>query len=373
MKSYTQLVHPKSSVVDPYQANCPPIYQTATFAQESLDERAPYDYTRSGNPTRTLVAEQIAELEAGQFGFLFSSGMAALATVVGLLNPGDRILVGDDIYGGTHRLVTKHFAKYQLEAVFVDTTDLNKVAAALTDKTKMVLIETPTNPLQKITDIKALAELVHAHQALLAVDNTFLSPWLQQPLTLGADIVIHSATKNLSGHSDVTAGAVVVNEAKLSEQIAFSQNAAGNALAPFESWLLSHNLKTLGLRVERQQANAKKIVTYLAEHPKVKKVFYAGLPNHPGYALNQAQAKGAGSLISFTTDSLTLSKKLVEGTQLFTTAVSFGSLKSLISLPCYMSHASISAAERRLPEDLVRLAIGIEDVEDLIFDLEQNW
>lgn len=369
MKPYTQLLHCKTTLEDHYAANNAPIYQTATFAQTAVENQPIYDYTRSGNPTRSFAAEQIAQLEEGQFGFLFASGMAAIATVLNTLPHNAHVIAGSDIYGGTHRLLSQRVQQGNLRVSFVDSTELQKVDAAFTDHTHLILIETPSNPLQKITDIKKLSALCHKRGALLAIDNTFLSPWLQKPLKWGADIVIHSATKHLSGHSDITAGAVVVNDVTLAEKIAFMQNAEGNALAPFESWLLSQHLKTLGLRIERAQSNALKIASYLQNHPKIKKVYCAGLKTHPGYALNQQQADGFGSLISFTTDDLNLSKKIVNQTQLFVISVSFGSLKSLISLPYFMSHASIPEAARDLPQDLVRLAIGIEDCDDLIHDL----
>lgn len=369
MKPYTQLLHCKTTLEDHYTANNAPIYQTATFAQTAIENRQIYDYTRSGNPTRSFAAEQIAQLEEGQFGFLFASGMAAIATVLNILPPNAHVIAGCDIYGGTHRLLSQRMQQGNLRVSFVDTTELHNVHDSFTAHTRLILIETPSNPLQNITDIKKLGALCHKLGAIFAVDNTFLSPWLQKPLKWGADIVVHSATKHLSGHSDITAGAVVVNQASLAEKIAFMQNAEGNALAPFDSWLLSQHIKTLGLRIERAQTNALKIASYLQKHPKVKKVYYAGLKSHPGYALNLKQANGFGSLISFTTDDLQLSKNIVNKTNLFVISVSFGSLKSLISLPYFMSHASIPKAARNLPEDLIRLAIGIEDCDDLIHDL----
>ncbi|HVV68842.1 MAG TPA: PLP-dependent transferase [Gammaproteobacteria bacterium] len=370
MKRWTQLVHFNPNPGDPYHPNCTPIYQTATFAQKS-PEMDLYDYTRSGNPTRTVLEQQLARLEGGTSAFTFASGMAALTAIIGLLSYGDHIIAGDDLYGGTHRLLSQRLPQRGLQSTLVDTTDLNAVANALRPETRMILIETPSNPLQKISDIKALAQLAHAQGAQLVVDNTFLSPWLQQPLSLGADIVIHSATKHLSGHSDVTAGVIIVNNLDTADRIAFIQNAEGSALAPFECWLLLKGLKTLGLRVERQQNTAEKIVTYLQNHPLIKKVYYPTLASHPGVDIQKRQAEGGGTVISFATGSAKLSSRLVQSTQLFIKSVSFGSLTSLISLPCAMSHASVASEQRLFAADLVRISIGIEDAEDLILDLEQ--
>jgi cystathionine beta-lyase len=372
MNRWTQLVHFDPNPGDPHSPNTTPLYQTSTFAQ-TLGGDNQYDYTRSGNPTRTIVEQQIAKLEEGKAAFAFSSGMAALNAVIGLLHTGDHIIAGDDLYGGTHRLLTKRLAQRGLHVSFVDTTDLSAIAQAIKPKTRLILIETPSNPLQKISSIKALADVAHSNDALLAVDNTFLSPWIQQPLLLGADIVIHSGTKHLSGHGDVTAGVVIVNNADLIAQCAFIQNAEGSALAPFESWLLLRGLKTLGLRIEKQQRTTAQIISYLQNHSHVKKIYSPALADHPGAALHAKQAKGNGTLISFTTDNLALSKQLINKTQLFVTSVSFGSLSSLISLPGDMSHASIKSEERNFNADLVRLSIGIEDPQDLINDLEQAF
>lgn len=373
MNRWTQLVHFNNNANDPYRANVTPIYQTATFTQESALIPGKYDYSRSGNPTRSVLEEQVALLENGKYAFAFTSGMAALNATAGLLQQGDHIIASDDLYGGTFRLLSQRLPQRGIAVSWVDTTDLSAVANAFTTNTRLVFIETPSNPLQKISDIAALSDLAKANHALLVVDNTFLSPWLQQPLLLGADIVVHSATKHLSGHSDVTAGVIVVNDHEIAQKIGFIQNAEGSSLAPFDSWLLSKGIKTLGLRLERQQVSAEKIVAYLANQSLVKNIYYPGLPSHPGYHLHQQQAKGNGTVISFTTESLTLSSQIVEITQLFTLSVSFGSLTSLISLPSAMSHASIPENKRTLAADLIRLSIGIEDVNDLIDDLDQAF
>lgn len=371
MNRWTQLVQYDPCKNDPYRANSTPLYQTATFSQESIDCHGEYDYTRSGNPTRTVVEEQIAKLENGRQAFAFNSGMAAISTVMGLLQQGDHIIVGDDLYGGTHRLLSQRLPQRGITFSLVDTTDLQAIEDAFKQNTRLVFIETPSNPLQKITDIAAVADLAHQHNTWLAVDNTFLSPWLQQPLMLGADLVIHSATKHLAGHSDTTAGVIVVNSPELAKSISFIQNAEGVALAPFECWLLLRGLKTLGLRIEREQAVAAKVVSYLAQQSIVKKLYYPGLIEHPGFAIHKKQAKGFGSVISFETGSLPLSRQLINETKLFSISVSFGSLNSLISLPCHMSHASKPEKDRSISPDLIRLSIGIEDPDDLIADLDQ--
>ncbi|WP_119344745.1 trans-sulfuration enzyme family protein [Facilibium subflavum] len=372
MDLWTQLVHSAKSIDDPYHANSLPIYQTATFAQEaSFDQPNAYDYSRSGNPTRKVVEDQIARLEQGQFGFAFNSGMAGIYAVVQLLNAGDHLITGQDIYGGTYRLLTKIVSRFGIEVTQVDLCDINAIEENIQKNTKMVLLETPTNPLQQITDIAVLASFLKQSNILLAVDNTFLSPWLQKPLTLGADIVIHSATKHLSGHSDITAGAVVVNDASLAQDIQLIQNASGSALEALPAWLLLRGIKTLGLRIERQQQNAIEIANFLQSHPQVEKVYYCGLPDHPGFDINKKQATGSGTVISFTTQSQAISQYVVDHTRLFITSVSFGSLTSLISLPCQMSHAAIDSGRHNIPPSLVRLSIGIESVDDLKEDLHR--
>ena len=357
---------------DPYGAVAPPIYQTATFRQPNALEFGEYDYTRSGNPTRALLEQQLAELERGGYASAFASGMAAITALTRVLNSGDEVIAGDDLYGGTVRLLEKVLTRQAITVRYVDTADLEAVNKAISQRTKLILVETPSNPLLRISDIRGLSEIAGSAGVLLAVDNSMLSPILQQPLALGADVVIHSATKFLCGHSDVTAGALITNDRTLHEQIAFQQNAEGAALSPFESWLLLRGLKTLALRVERQNDTARKIAQFLEMHKGIKKVFHPGLRNHPGRDLHSSQAQGDGSVITFTTGDAEISRKIVEATKLFTIAVSFGSVGSTISLPCRMSHASIPAHLRnRLapPEDLVRVSVGIEDADDLMADL----
>lgn len=376
MELSTKLVHFDAAPGDPYRPTSTPIYQTATFEQSSALGFGQYDYSRSGNPTRTVLEDQLARLESGQRAFAFCSGMAALSTVANVLSHGETVIVGSDLYGGTYRLLSKIVARRGIKVVTVDLCDLEEVEKVLTRETRvrLLLLETPTNPLQRIVDLRRISGLCRKAGAMLAVDNTMLSPYFQRPLELGADCVIHSATKSLSGHADLTAGAVITNNDKLSEAIAFLQNAEGNGLAPFESWLLLRGMKTLGARLERQQKTALRLARYLLGHPKIKAVYYPGLKGHTGHGLHRSQATGDGCLISFETGDRALSQRIVEETRLFTIAVSFGSIASTISLPCKMSHASIPAEtrlERALPEDLTRISVGLEDGTDLIADLDR--
>ncbi|CAN0890709.1 Cystathionine beta-lyase, chloroplastic [Linum grandiflorum] len=358
---------------DPYDAMSVPLYQTATFKQPSATENGPYDYTRSGNPTRDALESLLAKLDKGDRALCFTSGMAALAAVSHLLEAGDEIVAGDDIYGGADRLLSQVIPKNGIVVKRVNTSNLDDVASAMGPQTKLVWFESPTNPRQQISDIRKIAEIAHANGALVLVDNSIMSPVLSQPLELGADIVMHSVTKFMAGHSDVMAGALVVKGESLGKRLYFLQNAEGSGLAPFDCWLCLRGIKTMALRVEKQQENAQKIAEFLASHPRVTRVNYAGLPSHPGRELHYSQAKGAGSVLSFLTGSLALSKHVVETTKYFSVTVSFGSVKSLISMPCFMSHASIPAAVREargLTDDLIRVSVGIEDVDDLIADLD---
>jgi cysteine-S-conjugate beta-lyase len=375
MRIATQCVHLETGD-DPYGAIAPPIYQTATFRQPSALEFGEYDYTRSGNPTRTLLEQQLATLEEGKYACAFASGMAAITALVRLLTPGDEIIAGNDLYGGTVRLLDQVLQRQGTRIHYADTTDLDAVGRLVNSRTKLLLVETPSNPFLRISDIQGLAELSRKTGRLLAVDNSMLSPCLQQPLVCGADVVIHSATKFLCGHSDVTAGALVTNNEDLHRQLGFQQNAEGAGLSPFESWLLLRGMKTLALRVERQNSSAQIIAEYLASQSKVKQVYYPGLIGHPGREIQGRQASGNGATISFTTGDAETSRWIVEATRLFDIAVSFGSVGSVISLPCRMSHASIPKSLRdRLapPPDLIRISVGIEDVADLLADLDQAF
>ncbi len=373
MRPATRFVSFDASPGDPSSPASTPIYQTATFKLDSPASNGEYDYSRSGNPTRAVLERQLARLEYARSAFAFSSGMAAISAVTSLVNAGEEIIIGDDIYGGTHRLFSQLPRRSNIAVRSVDTSDLREFEAAITDRTRMIFFESPTNPMQRITDIPPLAELAHAHGVLVTVDNTLLSPWLQNPMKLGADLVIHSATKHLSGHSDVTAGCVVANEPELIDRLAWIQNAEGAALGPFDCWLLLRGLKTLALRLEKQQTSAERIAFHLADHPAIRRVHYAGLPDHPGGDILRRIARGAGSVISFEAGSAEVSRRIAESTLLFGITVSFGGLNSTISLPCLMSHASIDADSeltRPIPRDLIRISIGIEDCDDLIDDLD---
>lgn len=376
-KIATKLAHPKTSVRDEYGASAPPLYQTATFAQPNATENGPYDYTRSGNPTRTMLEEQMAVLENADRAFAFSSGMSALMCVTRLVNAGERIVTGDDIYGGTSRLLAQVVPKVGIEVVNVDMKDHEAVRAAIEGgNTTMVMMESPTNPRLQVIDIEAIAKMAHDKGALVCVDNSIMCPTFQSPLALGADISMTSATKFIAGHSDVTGGLLACKGEELGKRIYFHQNAEGLHLGPFDCWLALRGLKTMQLRMERQQQNAMKLAQWLESHPRVQKVNYPGLKANVGHDLHFKQASGAGSIFSFTTGDVEFSKIVVEETKLHKITVSFGGTTSLISLPCFMSHASIPAevrAARGLPDDLVRISCGIEDADDLLADLQYGF
>jgi len=374
MKFASRLVQYDAAPGDRFRPTSTPIYQTATFEQEHADRFGDYDYSRSGNPTRKVLEELVANLEGGTHGFAFTSGMAAITAVARTLRVGDEILADSDLYGGTCRLFTRILERSGIGTSYADAGSLESFAAKITPRTRLIFLESPTNPLLRVIDMQAIAELAHANGALLVVDNSLMSPYLQQPLSLGADIVVHSATKFLCGHADVTGGIVVVRDAKLAEDIYYLQNAEGNALAPFDCFLLQRGLKTLKLRVDAQQRNALSIAEFLAADPRVERVFYPGLKIDPGYTLQHRQASGAGSVLSFTARSVAAARAVAEQARMFHICVSFGSVHSTISLPGSMSHASVPpeiAASRELPPELVRISVGIEDVGDLIGDLDQ--
>src|SRR5215472_2477314 len=376
MKFASKLVSFDVAPGDPFRPMATPIYQTATFEQEEATAFGPYDYSRSGNPTRTVLEEQLALLENGTRGFCFGSGMAAITCITRLLRTGDEILADSDLYGGTCRLFTRVLDRTGIVARYADACDREAFAAQLTERTKLVYLESPTNPLLRVVDIGQIADLAHASDALLAVDSSAMSPYLQNPLDLGADFVLHSATKFLCGHSDVTAGVVVVNDDELARQIYFLQNAEGNALGPFDAFLFLRGLKTLKLRLDCQQKNAQTLAEWLERHPQVTSVNYPGLTTSPGHLLQRKQARGAGAVLSFTTGSPEMSRRIVEAARMFSICVSFGSINSTISLPGCMSHASVPPEVgelRELPCDLVRISVGIEDAGDLITDLEQAF
>jgi cystathionine beta-lyase len=377
MSNLTQIIH--SIPVDPLTgAISVPIYQTSTFVQEAPGVNKGYDYARTGNPTRAALEEIIAQLEEGKVGAAFGSGLAAIDAVVKLLESGDEILAVDDIYGGAFRLFTQIYQKFGITVNYVDATSAENVFNAITPKTKLIWIETPTNPTLKISDIAAIAKIAKASGCWLCVDNTFASPALQKPLTLGADIVVHSATKYLGGHSDLIAGLVVTREKELGEKIKFIQNASGAILSPFDSWLVIRGIETLPLRIQQHCANAQKIAAYLEQHPAVDKVYYPGLSSHVNHAIASKQAKGFGGIVSFTlkNDSGQAAVQFVSATKLFLLAESLGGIKSLVSHPANMTHKSIPAEKRRaagVADSLVRLSVGLEDADDLINDLEQAF
>ncbi|HEY0308656.1 MAG TPA: PLP-dependent aspartate aminotransferase family protein [Acidobacteriaceae bacterium] len=372
MKFATRLVHFDASPNDPNRPMVTPIYQTATFEQEAADSFGRYDYSRSGNPTRHVLEDQVTSLEGGSHGFAFASGMAAITSVARLLKTGDEILGDWDLYGGTTRLFAKVLNRSGITVRYVDASDVAGLAAKITPATRLIFVESPTNPLLRVLDLTAIATIAKQHGILFCVDNSTMSPYLQNPLALGADIALHSATKFLCGHSDVTGGVVVVKDESLAQEIHFLQNAEGNALAPFDSFLLLRGLKTLKLRMDAQQNNAMKIAEFLVKHPKVDAVHYPGLSSHPGYDVQMSQARGGGAVVGLTVGSLARAKQIAESSKLFKIAVSFGSVTSTISIPYTMSHASVPVedrATRGIPQDLLRLSIGAEDADDLIEDL----
>jgi len=374
MKRKTKLIHGGIPGDKTTGAVSFPIYQVSTYKQDEVGVHKGYEYSRTGNPTRFALEELIKDLEEGKRGFAFGSGMAAITAVMMLFSSGDHIILTDDVYGGTYRVMNKVLNRIGIQSTFVDTTDLEAVKSAIRPNTKALYIETPTNPLLKVTDIKASAQLAKEYDLLTIVDNTFSTPYWQTPLTLGADIVLHSATKYLGGHSDVVAGLVVVNDEKLAEDLHFVQNSTGGILGPQDSWLLVRGIKTLGLRMEAHEASTKKIVEFLSGHERVEKIYYPGLETHPQHAIAKEQAGGFGGMVSFDVGSAEKAAEVLSKVKYFTLAESLGAVESLISVPAKMTHASIPSerrAELGITDGLVRISVGIEDAEDLIEDLKQ--
>ncbi len=375
MNSTTKLIH--SIPTDPLTGSISvPIYQTSTFVQDAPGEHKGYDYARTNNPTRAVLENLIAELEGGQLASAFASGLAAIDAVVKLLECGDEILAVDDIYGGAFRLFTHIYAKFGIKVNYTDTTDVANVIDAITPKTKLVWLETPTNPTLKISDIEAIAAIAHQNGALLCVDNTFASPALQQPIKLGADLVVHSATKYLGGHSDLIAGLVISKTKELGGQIKFIQNASGAILSPHDSWLVIRGIETLQLRVFEHSRNAITVAEFLQNHPLVDQVFYPGLTTHTNHHIAAKQQKAFGGIVSFSlkTDTEAAANEFVCNTQLFKLAESLGGVKSLLCHPATMTHKSIPAEKRKavgVSDSLIRLSVGLEDACDLIADLDQ--
>jgi cystathionine beta-lyase/cystathionine gamma-synthase len=349
-----------------------PIYQTSTYAQPDVAQHKGYEYSRTDNPTRTALQTALAALEGGQHGLAFASGMAAIDTVLRLLQPGDHVVCGDDVYGGTYRLFDKVLRPFGLDFSFVDTTDVTAVAAAMSLETKLVWLETPTNPMLRISDIAAIALIAHEQGAWLGVDNTFASPALQRPLTLGADIVVHSTTKYIGGHSDVVGGAIIVDDTAVYDRLKFLQNAVGAVPAPLDCFLTLRGLKTLSLRMTAHCRNATKVAQFLADHPAVAEVIFPGLDSHPQYELARRQMRGPGGMISFIMKGgETAARTVARQTQLFTLAESLGGIESLIELPAPMTHASVADSPLAIDPGLVRISVGIESADDLIADLQQ--
>ncbi|MGG4198890.1 cystathionine beta-lyase [Peribacillus frigoritolerans] len=350
-----------------------PIQHASTFHQSDIDQFGKYDYSRSGNPTREALEDIIAELEEGTHGFAFSSGMAAISTAFLLLSAGDHIVISEDVYGGTFRMVTSVLNRFNIEHTFVDMTDLESVKAAVQPNTKAIYIETPSNPLLKVTDIQAVCDIAKKAGALSFVDNTFLTPALQKPLNLGADVVLHSATKFLSGHSDVVAGLAVVKDPELAARLGSLQNSFGAVLGVQDAWLVMRGLKTLSVRMEHSQKGAEKIAAYLKEQPLVKKVYYPGLADHPQHAIQKGQSLGAGAVLSFELESEEIFRSFVNTVELPVFAVSLGAVESILSYPAKMSHAAMPADEREkrgITNSLLRLSVGLENPDDLIKDFE---
>jgi cystathionine gamma-lyase / homocysteine desulfhydrase len=375
MKEQTRILH--SIPTDPLTGSIStPIYQTSTFVQDAPGIHKGYDYARSNNPTRKVLEDCIAGLENGTNGYAFASGLAAIDAVIKLLEAGDEVIAVDDIYGGAFRLFTHVYQKFGITIRYVDTTNAANVAAAVTSSTKLIWIESPTNPTLKISDIRAIAEIAKTHNILLCVDNTFASPASQKPIELGADIVVHSATKYLAGHSDLIAGLVVTATQELGDRIKFIQNASGAILGPFDSWLVIRGIETLSLRIRQHSENAQAIAEFLLEEKLVKNVYYPGLPSHHNHEIAKKQQKYSGGVIAFdlVIDDKELASQIVSNTKLFKLAESLGGVKSLCCLPCEMTHKSIPAEKRYssgVTDSLIRLSIGLEDADDLIADLKQ--
>ena len=375
-KLNTKLIHAGVEPDPSTGAIMTPIYQTSTFVQSAPGEHLGYEYARSQNPTRTALQNALAAAENAQFGLSFSSGMAATDTVLRLLNPGDEIIVSDDLYGGTYRILTKVYARFGIKVNFVSMAQAGDIEAAINANTKMVWVETPTNPLMNIVDIEAISTIAKKHGVLTVVDNTFASPYLQNPLDWGADIVVHSATKYLGGHSDAVNGAIVLNDAALEEQLRFIQNGCGAVPGPHDCWLILRGLKTLHLRMQRHCENGEKVAHFLRNHPKVAQVFWCGFEDHPNHDIAKKQMRGFGGMMSFMLkeDSIEAAHSVLKKTKLFALAESLGGVESLIGHPASMTHAAIPREQRMangLSDSLIRLSVGVEDVEDLMADLTQ--
>jgi cystathionine beta-lyase/cystathionine gamma-synthase len=351
-----------------------PIYQTSTYAQDGLGKHKGYEYARTQNPTRAALEKNIAALEGARFGYAFASGMSATDAVLKLVKAGDHVILGDNTYGGTFRLFNSVLKNYGIEFDLADTSDTLNIEKAFKPNTKMVFVETPTNPVMAVTDLQAVSGIAHARGARVVCDNTFMSPYLQRPIDFGVDIVVHSTTKYLNGHSDSIGGFVALNDEEDANWIQFIQNSVGAILSPFDSFLVLRGTKTLAVRMEKHDENGRAVANFLAEHPKVRKVYYPGLASHPQHEIAKRQQKGFGGMVSFETGSLEMAKKVLESVKLCTLAESLGGVESLISHPATMTHASVPQEKRDqlgITDGLVRVSVGIEDIEDIIEDLDQ--
>lgn len=372
MKFSTKLIH-SGQTHDPLTgALGVPIYQTSTYRQQSLDQFGKYDYARSDNPTREALESAIATLEGGTRGFAFSSGMAAISSTLLIFSPGDHLVVCDDVYGGAYRVLTRIFSRLGITSTFVDATNLEAIEAAIRPETRGIYLETPSNPLLKVTDLRGVAKLARDRGIITMVDNTFMTPYLQRPLELGCDIVLHSATKFINGHSDVICGLAVVNDPELGDRIRFIQNGFGAVPGPQDSFLTLRGLKTLKVRMDQSQQSAATVVEWLARQSQVTRIHYPGLAEHPGHAIQSSQADGAGAVFSFELESFETTRRLLEQSRLSAFAVSLGGVESIISYPARMSHAALPPEERKrrgITDTLVRLSVGLEDPDDLIAEM----
>jgi cystathionine beta-lyase/cystathionine gamma-synthase len=370
----TRAIHAGQAPDPTTGAIMPPIYQTSTYVQDGLGRHKGFEYARTRNPTRDALERNLAALEGARYGFAWASGLAATDAVLKLLSAGDHVICGENVYGGTHRLMQRVFARLGLTFTFVDTRDVAAIDAAGTEHTRLIFVETPTNPMMRLTDLAAVGSWAHARGVLLAVDNTFSTPYFQNPIQFGADLVVHSTTKYLNGHSDMVGGVVVTARDDLAEQLGFLQNAAGAVPGPMDCWLTLRGTKTLALRMRQHDASGRKIAAYLAEHPAVRKVYYPGLPTHEQHALACRQMRGFGGMISLELGSLERARRCVESVTLFSLAESLGGVESLIGHPASMTHASVPREMREamgLTDGLVRLSVGVEDPDDLLADLDQ--
>ena len=378
MKFNTKVIHAGVEPDSATGAIMTPIYQTSTYVQQEIGKHKGYEYSRTGNPTRAALESSIAQLENGKYGACFGSGLAAIDCVIKMLKPGDQVISTNDLYGGSYRIFKTIFEKYGIEFHFVDMLNVDNVKAKINDNTKLIWIETPTNPMMNIIDIKAIADLVQGSDVIVGVDNTFATPYLQTPLDLGADIVMHSVTKFLGGHSDVVMGALVTKDDTIAEEMYRIQNSSGAVCGPMDSFLVLRGIKTLHLRVQRHSENGKIIAEFLQSHPLVDKVYWPGFESHPNHNVAKSQMSGFGGMVSFTLkgDSLDKAKKIVSKTKLFTLAESLGGVESLIGHPSTMTHASIPREERLksgVKDSLIRLSVGVEDASDLVKDLENSF